>query len=474
MILPAHAPTTTLLLLSVNVPLAVLVGVLLVSDYRREMKRATDVRRVVLSNEAALIGTAILKLSEPSDQATIQEFLESSCAETAGPHTPGHWIDVQWNGRMLHNHTASISQGVSSNHDTISGRFASESLKVEVTERGADIRQSVRGEVLMHVSVLLALASLAALIVDFVLVYLIARPTQRLAEAVKNLEANQFEIKPETFRSRELNELSTAITSMADSLRHAQTDHQIAMKRARRIQSHLLPSDVDIPGLAFASHFQPAEDVAGDIYGVMKLREGSWLLYIADLVGHGIPAAISAAVVKMLIESAASVTTDPGEILNRVNHMLPRYLSDGEFATAAILRWRPDTATMTFASAGHEPVLLATQRCLTMLDATGIPLGIDPTFCWSTTEHHLVPGDRLLLATDGFAEAHNADDLEFGRARLTELFNNSHADSIHELVDRLVRELVTHRAAAPVEDDVTFLVAECQLLDAPHFSQLEI
>ncbi len=188
-------PTVTLLLFAVNVPLAVLVALLLVTDYRREMRRATDARRITLSDEASVIGNALLRLSEPDDATAITTFLESSCAETAGPDTPGHWIDVRWNGKRLHTHTGPDSEQntepeIGRVQDAIVGRFSAGDLQVAVTERAAEIRRSARGETFMHLSGILGLASLAAIIVDVVLVRLIANPTKRLTETVEQLQSN--------------------------------------------------------------------------------------------------------------------------------------------------------------------------------------------------------------------------------------------------------------------------------------------
>ncbi|WP_425399239.1 PP2C family protein-serine/threonine phosphatase [Aeoliella sp.] len=458
--------TVTLLLLAVNLPLVLLVGLLLAWDYHREIRRAIDVRRVTLTDEASVIGNALLRLSEPDDIAAISAFLERSCAETADPETPRHWIDVRWKGKLIHAHSG--PQGAPLNRqtgDTIVGRFTDDDLNVEVIERAVEIRRSARGEMLVHLSGIAALATLAALIVDIVLVMLIANPTRRLIAVVENIQSGQFELQPQSFTSRELNDLSSGIVEMAEALRSAQVNRTLAMSRARNIQNHLLPRHICVPGLAFATHYQPAEDVAGDVYGVMKLRDNSWVIYIADLVGHGVPAAISATVLKMLIDSTANCTTDPGGILNRVNRLLPQYLADSEFATAAILRWNPEKAELSFASAGHEPVLLMTQHRLVTLDATGIPLGIDPAACWSTTHHVLVPGDRLLLATDGVAETHDPDDKEFSRSRMTEMFNSSHTADIESFATYLKKEIALHRSTASIEDDITFLVAECQVVE---------
>lgn len=371
-------PTATLLLLAVNVPLALLVGVLLVTDYRREMRRATQARRTTLSDQAGVIGSALLLLSDSDDKSVNKAFLESICAQTAGPGTPGHWVDVRWNDRQLHTHTAAeeIDRPSARRGARIVGRFSSGPIEVEVSESAADIRGMIRGEILMHIGWLLAIAALAALMVDLALVRLIARPTKRLAASVNQLGSQHFEMHHERFRSRELNELSGAIATMAASLHSAQANRTAAMKRAEQIQRNLLPQHINVPGLTIASHFQPAEEVAGDIYDVIQMRDGSWLIYIADLVGHGVPAAMSASILKMIIDSAAFGGADPGEIMGRINRKLPRYLAEDGFATAVILRWQADSKELAFASAGHEPMLLLGEANLESIDATGLPLGV--------------------------------------------------------------------------------------------------
>jgi serine phosphatase RsbU (regulator of sigma subunit) len=459
---PRTYSLSTLLLLAVNVPLIVLVSLLLLSDYRREQRRATDERREMLTAEAALIGTALLELSGPEHPEAIKDYLARSCTLSANQVASDHWINASWNGETLHSHAGpGHDNHQEANDDQITGVFIADKLKVEVTEQASQIRRAARGMAITHLGGIVGLGALAALIVDIVLVQLITKPTQRLVETVEQLRANQFEMEPLFFRSEELNQLSVGIKSMADSLHQAAANHKLAMRRATQVQLHLLPQKICIPRLAFATHFQPAEEVAGDIFGVLELPDHSWLIYIADLVGHGIPAALSATVLKMLVESAAESASDPGEIMHSVNQRLPQYLAEGEFATATILRWHPESTELVIASAGHEPVLLVTQGRLIRIDADGIPLGIDPTFTWSTETFALKVGDRFLLATDGVPETFDADNQEFGRRRLAEMFQSSQAEDIEQFSKRLVRELRQHRGKAPLDDDFTFLIATC-------------
>lgn len=464
---PRAFPTATLLLLAVNVPLAIFVVILLVADNRRELRRATDARRITLGDEATLIGTALLRLSDPADGAAINAFLEGSCLETAGPNSRGHWINVHWNGRSLHTHTgptpvASSVDTLKHSPEQIAGRYSSGTLTVEVKELAADIRRSVRGEILMHASWLIAFAGLAALIVDIVLVRLIARPTTRLAASVQKLSSQQFEIEPESFRSRELNDLSRSISAMASSLNAAHANRSAAMKRAEQIQRNLLPQRIAVPGLNIASHYQPAEEVAGDIFGVTQLRDGSWLIYVADLVGHGIPAAMSAAIMKMIIDSAAVNCVDTCELMRRVNRELLRYLAEDGFATAIMLRWNEDSKQLTFTSAGHEPMLLIRESEVQSIEATGLPLAVDESLDWTAKTIQLLPGDRFILVTDGVCEATDEAGAMFGRSRIQQIAMDNSQECVAEFARTLADQVNAHVGDLPPQDDITLLVAQCQ------------
>jgi serine phosphatase RsbU (regulator of sigma subunit) len=314
----------------------------------------------------------------------------------------------------------------------------------------------------MRVCWLLAVAGMAALIVDLVLVRLIATPTSQLAVSVKKLGTQQFEVEPGQFLSRELNDLSQSIAAMAGSLNAAQANRVVAMKRAEQIQRNLLPQQIDVPGLSIATHYQPAEEVAGDIYDVLKLRDGSWLIYVADLVGHGIPAAMSASILKVIIDSAAVGCTDPGELMGQVNRKLPRYLAEDGFATAIIMRWTVESRTLKIASAGHEPMLLICGNEMQSIEATGLPLGVDVTLDWTTETIQLRPGDRFMLLTDGISEAADKNGEMFGRTRVQQLAMNNNSTRVAEFAQMVADHVNSHIGDQPSQDDITLLVAQCE------------
>ena len=465
--------TATLLLAAVNVPLVLFVAVLAVLDHRMEVKRATSERREALSEQASLIGNALLVIDKSPNTKVIERLLAGGRSESSSRAQVQRWIKVVWHDQNLQYYTDSQTNNLvrsgskqragwdESGEVAVVGHFATGPLRIEITEKAADVRRAIRKEIIIHVLSLLGLATIATVLVNLALVRLIVKPTRLLVNAVQRIGQDRAAVPKVQCLSRELNSLGESIAEMSETLATTEQRRALDMRRAEKIQRHLLPQSPAVPGLTISTHYQPAEDVAGDIYGVVAMPDDTWLIYITDLVGHGIPAAMNASILKMLFDTASMRGGSPGEVLQRVNAMLPGYLMDSEFATAAVLRWDPATGRLQFASAGHEPVTLLSKVGPKSLESTGLPLGIDTDSRWETTEQWLQKGDRLLMATDGVAESHNVNEQQFGRGRVAEIFAGSVNEPLDDSLNRLVGDLRRHAGDLPPDDDVTILALEC-------------
>lgn len=147
--------------------------------------------------------------------------------------------------------------------------------------------------------------------------------------------------------------------------------------------------------------------------------------------------------------------------MGRVNRKLPRYLSEDGFATVIILRWQPELSELTFASAGHEPILILRETTLESLEATGLPLGVDVTLQWTTETIQLRAGDRFLLCTDGICEASDEMNQMFGRTQIQQMMRDHRNTPIKEFVSTMVQRINQHIGDQPAQDDITLLVAQC-------------
>lgn len=231
------------------------------------------------------------------------------------------------------------------------------------------------------------------------------------------------------------------------------------------IQRSLLPAQVpNIPTMALAAHYQTSRRAGGDYFDFFPLPDGRWGILIADVSGHGTPAAVLMAVTHTLAHSYPGPCLTPSAMLAYVNRKLTeRYTGQsGTFVTAFYGVYDPTERALTYSSAGHNPPRL--KRCedgtLALLNqAGGLPLGIFASETYSETKHRLVPGDQLVLYTDGITEAQNAAGEQFGLARLDRVLENCSVQA-SDLLQSVLAALDEFTAGHPAHDDRTVLVAK--------------
>lgn len=247
-----------------------------------------------------------------------------------------------------------------------------------------------------------------------------------------------------------------------DQAERARVSHELAI--GRRIQQSLLPRFLpEIKGWTFAADYEPAREVGGDLFDVFHLRGRPDLicLLIADVTGKGVPAALLMADVRALLHAAADNADGPADALGRVNGILVRERATPLFVTAALLVVDVASGRIAFASAGHEPPLVARFRGgIDRLDVPGPILGAfgDATFDQGTAELHR--GDALLLYTDGLTEARDPGRRFYGEDRLLETLNSACGLAAEEIKRTLVDDVHHFRGAAEAHDDLTLLVVE--------------
>ena len=465
------------LLLAVNLPLAVALAVLLPLDYRREMEGAITQKHAALEEEAMAMYFGLSGLAQAGRPQSVQRYIDAVCARMQASRSPGHHIAVRRGGnlyqaeahqresseivRAMQRAASSSSHRAPVDDETlVVGSFSKNGLEVYVSEYTTNIRRAIRREILVHVGMLAALAIAAAAIVNIVLWKIVVRPVQQLSNKVFRIAGGDYDVKAAPFRSRELDALSGAIQRMTERLAANQRERAAQLDRARRIQQRLLPNGVTIPGLDVARVFEPAEAVAGDYYDMIRLRDGTWLICVADVSGHGVAAAMGSAMLKSLVMRATEQHREPRRILKFVNDRLPGLL-DEELVTMFLARWDPGSHRLEYASAGHEPgILLSPSGEVVELHATGFPLGVDGAADWGTDEIQLVSGQRLLVTTDGIAEASDPDGDLFGRKQLTEHASACAGLSAGQTVESIQDAVRRHEAAARRTDDRTILLVE--------------
>jgi sigma-B regulation protein RsbU (phosphoserine phosphatase) len=234
------------------------------------------------------------------------------------------------------------------------------------------------------------------------------------------------------------------------------------LKVVADIQLSLLPTDLPkIPGLDLACHYQTSTRAGGDYYDFFELPDGKWGVLIADVSGHGTPAAVIMAVTHSIAHMLAEPPVPPSRLLNFVNRNLTtRYTSgSGTFVTAIYGVYDPRSRTLTYASAGHPParVLRGCGQIMQLNGEASLPLGIDAGEGYTDHEYRLEPGDVLILYTDGITEARSPQGDMFGEARLDEaaVCRGSAASTLESILSGVDR----FRGSRTLGDDRTLLVA---------------
>lgn len=465
------------LLAAVNVALALLLGVFLVLGYRREIAERVAEKHVALEEEAKTLLPGVVRIRPYGVQA-VQHYVDDVCGRMRDAFSPGHHIALRLDDTVLQaaaHHRASdeIFEAMQAAAQSPQHRvdFKDEGLVVGSSQQGdatvyvseylSVIRQAARTQALRRLRRIVLLMVVTAIVVNMVFLRMAARPLRQLVGTVRQIADGQLGVRAGPFKSEEFDYLADAVNSMSSSLAETERRRRLEMVRARAIQEQLLPNQVKVPGLRFAHSYRPAEDVAGDYFDMIPLPDGACLACVADVAGHGIPAALSAMMIKAYLQDASEHHGNPAEILRFLNHRLAVLSQTDNFATMCIAVIDSDRQTLRYASAGHEAgILLNRDGHVAELPSTGLVLGIIADARWTTETLNVHPGDRLLLVTDGVTEAMNREEELFGRKRLTGTFQACKDVEIHEAIKRIGQAVSEHCAGQPQTDDVTLLALE--------------
>lgn len=234
------------------------------------------------------------------------------------------------------------------------------------------------------------------------------------------------------------------------------------MEIAAEIQGDLLPKVAPtMAGLDLHGRSLPCEDISGDFFDFILLPGGQVVVYVADVVGHGVGPALLAAEVRGEIRALVPIDPDPGLVLSRVHRNLRETMDPGRFLTLFLALLDPAAGTLAYANAGHPEALLYQGRRVEWLSRTGPPLGVDTDARHDTRAvAGLGAGDGLLLYSDGLIEARNDAGELFGTQRLEQAADRA-AGGAAAMVEALLAEVARFNCG-PRNDDRTAVVVRWQ------------
>jgi sigma-B regulation protein RsbU (phosphoserine phosphatase) len=234
------------------------------------------------------------------------------------------------------------------------------------------------------------------------------------------------------------------------------------METARQIQLSILPREIpSVAGLDIAARYIPMTAVAGDFYDFIPIDEKRIGILVADVSGHGMPAALISSMLKIALDAQTSCAADPARVLAGLNQSLCGKFQ-GHFVTAAYLLVDTEKQSLSYAGAGHPPLILRDQSAgnTRAIEENGLFLGFFPEATYTAVDMPFKDGDWAVLYTDGIMETTNLSEEQFGEDRL-KLFLQSNGDlSAGQFVDGLLDELSRWSDKASgreQEDDLTLL-----------------
>jgi len=236
---------------------------------------------------------------------------------------------------------------------------------------------------------------------------------------------------------------------------------------ARRIQEGLLPTEMPmIPGISISAVSRPAQAVGGDYYDVLRIADGRFLVVIADVSGKGLPASLYMAEFHGMVHVVSGMRSSPKDMLSVLNDHLFEVLKRGAFVSATMLLFDTERRCVTYARAGHTPILRANGSQLDALVPDGVALGLcarplfDDILQEYTVEYE--PGETFILYSDGVSEAMDGEREEFGDGRLHDVIASASDPTVDGLRDSIISQVERFRGGAEQNDDITVVVVKVE------------
>lgn len=265
------------------------------------------------------------------------------------------------------------------------------------------------------------------------------------------------------FRQEDLEVLIAVATQAAIAIDNAQLHESALLQRelerdlelAREVQKSFLPERCPtFPGYEFFNYYQPANHIGGDYFDYIRLPDGRLAIVVADVVGHGVAAALLMGKLSAAVRFSLVSETLVSRALTELNGSLAPETFDGRFVTLVMVVIDPTTHEATVVNAGHmAPLVRHANGELSEIGEAeaGLPLMIDADYEYGQHLSQIAPGDTLVLFTDGITEAMNANDQLYGIERLREHISCSNPPKLgHEIVEDVHR----FTGGRPATDDM--------------------
>jgi serine phosphatase RsbU (regulator of sigma subunit) len=269
------------------------------------------------------------------------------------------------------------------------------------------------------------------------------------------------------FQQEDLDVLASIASQAGIAIENARL-HEAAMEQAevnrdlelaQRVQRGIMPDAApDLPGYQFFHYYESANQVGGDYFDFVPLPDGRVAIVVADVVGHGVAAALLMARLSSQVRFCLAGGAEPSATLVRVNKAFGEMSIDSRFVTFWLGVLDPKAHTLTVANAGHMPTMIRRKQGDVVEvgdEQSGVPIGVldDPEYEQFAVK--LAPGEQVMMYTDGISEAMDPEGEQYSpdRQRLKKVFGGAHK-SIAEAAQAIISDVERHMRDAPQNDDM--------------------
>jgi len=235
---------------------------------------------------------------------------------------------------------------------------------------------------------------------------------------------------------------------------------------AREIQVRLLPAEMPIvPGYEIAGAWRPAHSVGGDYYDVIPVNGKSLVLCVADVVGHGMPAALLMSNLQAAVRMLVLSKTSPRDVCAQLNTLIAGNSTSDKFISIFYSVLDVETQEITYTNAGHPPPVIIRNNGETVsLGEGGIPIGMLPGYSYDQGRTRLGTEDLLAIYTDGVTEVSNARGEQFGEKRVLDILKENHRRGANASCNAVI-DAVSEFSNGNYLDDIALLVVTSSGID---------
>jgi sigma-B regulation protein RsbU (phosphoserine phosphatase) len=327
------------------------------------------------------------------------------------------------------------------------------------------------GELYRMVFVIIAIIAVFHILFAFLLFGIIIKPIKDLHKRSIQISKGKLDARVQVRRRDEIGELGSAFNSMADSIQD--TIGQLALKNeimenelvmAGEIQTAIYPKQRKTALFELAVHHAPLEKVSGDYYDIFDMGKGRIGVLIADVAGHGVPAALVTMCIKELFSELTRKYSNPMQLFKAINSQVLHLLDESSgFFTAFFVVIHPD-GSVEFTNAGHHPgyIMRNGKDTLDIMDSKGFFLGVseEMSSSFECKKERVSSGDKIILFTDGIIEAQNEKQQQYEQERLLALVKQKYLSKGDVIIDHVMQDVTRFCGSVPRRDDETLIVID--------------